>query len=70
MTTMTTATAFNRTAARKFMRSIAEEHRDENGEINHTSLAEAIAARFDADGEGGPLDDPDHWIWEVALEVE
>ena len=52
------------------MRSIAEEHRDENGEINHTSLAEAIAAQFNENDEGGPLDDPDHWIWEVALEVE
>ncbi len=34
-----------------------------------TQLAEAAAAAFDVDDDGGPLDDEHHWIWELALEA-
>jgi hypothetical protein len=47
-----------------------EEHRDaRTSEIDLTGLAEAAAAAFGIDDEGGPLDDPDHWIWEAAIEA-
>jgi hypothetical protein len=32
-----------------------------------TELAEAAAAEFGVDEVGGPLDDPDHWVWDAAL---
>lgn len=37
------------------------------GEVNYTALAEGAAHTFDHDEW---LDDPDHWVWEKALEVE
>jgi hypothetical protein len=37
------------------------------GEFNCTKLAEAAAAHFDKDDEGGWLDDETHWIWEEAV---
>jgi hypothetical protein len=47
-----------------------EEHRDSRtGEINCTTLTEEAAHEFNADDEGGCLDDSDHWIWELALDV-
>lgn len=61
---------FTRDDAAKWMRRHLEDHRDPRcGEINLTSLTEACAGAFEADEEGGPLDDSDHWIWEVAVEV-
>lgn len=62
--------AFTRTAVEAWMLLALDEHRDAlTGEVNHTSLAEAAADAFDVADEGGPLDDPDHWVWEVAVEV-
>jgi hypothetical protein len=57
------------TAALAWMVQRAEDHRDGCGEVNLTSLAEACADAFDDAEEGGPLDDPDHWIWDLALEA-
>lgn len=31
-----------------------------------TLIAEACAGIFRVDFDGGPLDNPDHWIWELA----
>lgn len=41
----------------------------ECGEINCTKITEACAHAFGMDHEDGPLDCPDHWIWEVAVKV-
>lgn len=61
---------FNRASATAWMLLEHVAHRDPRTlEVNHTSLAEACAEAFDVADEGGPLDDPDHWIWEVAVEV-
>jgi hypothetical protein len=59
-----------RKQARSWIRSNANNFRDpQTGEVNYTQLAEECAANFDADNEGGPLDDPDHWIWDEAAKV-
>lgn len=61
---------FTREAAAAWMRRSLDEHRDGRTlEVDCTGLAEACAEAFDMADEGGPLDDPDHWIWEVAVEV-
>lgn len=61
---------FNEDSVRRWMRSNAEDHRDAlTREVNATSLAEAAAGAFDVDHVGGPLDDPDHWIWEIAVDL-
>jgi hypothetical protein len=61
---------WNRSAARKWMRSMVETYQDRvTGEVNLTEIVEGCAGAFGVDGIGGPLDDPDHWIWEVAVEV-
>lgn len=36
---------------------------------NATMLAEACAAHFHANDEGGWLDDPDHEVWDAAIEA-
>lgn len=62
--------AFTREAAEKWMLENHVAHRDPRTlEVNLTSLAEECAEAFDVADEGGLLDDPDHWIWEVAVEV-
>lgn len=62
--------AFTRETAATWMLANHVAHRDpRTNEVNLTSLAEACAEAFDVADEGGPLDDPDHWIWEVAVEV-
>lgn len=54
---------------RRWMSAHAEDYRDgATGELNPTGLAEGAAAELCLNDEGGPLDDPDHWIWELALE--
>jgi len=60
---------FTKDSARRWMRRNLEDHRDDVGEINATTLAEACADAFDANGLGGCLDDPDHWIWDLAIQV-
>lgn len=54
--------------ARKWMRLHVSEYVEAGGEVNCTRLAEECAAAFDANDEGGPLDDELHWIWELAFE--
>ena len=66
-TTATINPNFTRAAASRWCRQNAVTYRDDCGDVNHTALAEMCAAHFDMNGVGGPLDDPDHWIWEVAL---
>lgn len=39
-------------------------------EINLTAIVEAAAEKFNKNFEDGPLDDPDHWIWECPLEIK
>lgn len=38
----------------------------QTGEANLTRLAEAAAEHFDHDEW---LDDPDHWVWDVAIDA-
>ena len=66
------ASTFTRTAAKQWMRDEVfayGRHIESSGEVNMTSLAEACADAFDQADEGGPLDDSEHWLWEVALAV-
>ena len=37
-------------------------------ESNFTKIAEQICDEYDVNFGGGPLDDPDHWIWEIVSE--
>lgn len=61
---------FTRETAATWMLENHVAHRDPRTlEVDCTGLAEACAEAFDMADEGGPLDDPDHWIWEVAVEV-
>ncbi len=56
--------------AMTWMRRHVEEHREpKTGEVNLTTLAEACAADFEMNHEGGPLDDETHWIWTAAIKV-
>ena len=61
--------SFTEKNARKWMRRNADAYLEPTGEVNLTRLAEACAAEFDANQEGGPLDDEEHFIWEIAVEV-
>lgn len=38
-------------------------------EMDPTTLAETTAEDFDVDQTGGPLDDPSHWIWDLAADL-
>jgi hypothetical protein len=68
---MNTNTAFTRFFALRWCRNHKSAHRDRTtGELDYTGLAEACAEAFEVNGVGGPLDDSDHWIWEVAVESE
>lgn len=61
---------FDRVAVTAWMRRNREDFRvARTGELNLTAMAETAAAEWDQDDEGGPLDDPDHWIWEAAVDV-
>lgn len=51
---------------RRYMAAVVDECR-EGGEVNLTLLAEAAADEFDRDKW---LDDPDHWVWDLAIEVK
>jgi len=60
---------FVKTQVRQFMREELSDytHPDiwEGGEVNLTRLAENAAWEFGFDQW---LDDPDHWVWDIALE--
>jgi len=52
--------------AKAWMLANVHDYKDHStGEVNATFLAEACAAHFDRDE---VLDDPDHWLWEIAIE--
>ena len=71
MITKTDISFFNKKNVKSYMNNVYEDHIDNlTGELNHTSLVESAASYFEQDYENGPLDDPDHWIWEIALEIE
>lgn len=62
--------SFNKGNVKLWMRNNYSEHVDDTtGEVNLTSICEAAADYFEEDNEGGPLDDPDHWIWECPIEL-
>jgi hypothetical protein len=54
---------------KKWMRENRETYRDECGDVNLTALVEGAAEEFEIDHEGGPLDDLDSWIWDLAVKV-
>ena len=54
-------------AVLRWMKSVAEDYVDGCGEIDCTSLAENAADEFHADFW---LDDPNHWVWDLAVDVE
>lgn len=63
---------FTETIARHWMiRTLQSDERTylDCDEILRAKLAEDCAHAFEVDDEGGPLDDPDHWIWDTAHEV-
>jgi len=61
---------FNRTNVLVWMRDHRSEHMDrETGEVNLTTLAEAAADAFDQVQLGGPLDEENHWIWDMAIKA-
>jgi len=58
-----------RSAARAYMVRNLKEHTDRiTNEVNLTSLAESCCRAFNCSDEGGPLDQEDHWIWDVAAD--
>lgn len=59
---------FDKNKVIDFMRSISPDVFD-GCDLNMTILAEQAAYNYEMDYEGGPLDDPDHWIWDAALFV-
>lgn len=62
-------TAFNHTNVRTWMKYNAKHHKEaKTGETNYTTLVEECCTHFDVDNEGGPLDDEQHWVWDLALE--
>ncbi len=59
---------FNKRSALVWMKNNAEDYRDDyTQELNLTRIVEACCAHFGVDAIGGPLDDPDHWIWELPI---
>lgn len=61
---------WNKPEVLRWMQANADDYRDRiTGEVNLTALAEAAANHWCQDYEGGPLDDPDHWVWELAAKV-
>lgn len=41
--------------------------KEEKEDYDSTALAEEIASCWNVDFENGPLDQEDHWIWEIVL---
>lgn len=61
---------FSKARVRRVMWESVVDHVDsQSGDVNLTTLAEDAAGELGKADQGGPLDDPDHWIWEVAIEV-
>jgi hypothetical protein len=59
--------AVSKAAAKRHMRQIGPESIDPmTGESSATYLAEQTAEAFD---KHEWLDDPDHWIWDMAVDV-
>ena len=61
---------FNQANVLRWMRDHATEHKDDvTGEVDMTALAEAAADAFNQNDIDGPLDDEQHWIWDLATKV-
>lgn len=61
---------FDRAHVGEWMRRRVRDFADgQTGEVQLGALAEAAADAFDLADEGGPLDETDHWIWDVARET-
>jgi hypothetical protein len=57
-------------AARQWMERNVRDYVDpKTGEVILTELAENCCQHFDCKDEGGPLDDSDHWVWDLAAQV-
>jgi hypothetical protein len=54
-----------RSDVRRWMRRAWET----DGYNTATELAERAAEAFACDYEGGPLDDEEHWIWDMAEKI-
>lgn len=68
--TLTESKFFNVGNARVWMQANKSEYADpKTGEIQLTPLVEACADAFGVNDVGGPLDDSDHWIWDLAVSV-
>lgn len=62
--------AYTKRVVRSWMRFHLDEHVDpKTGEVNFTTLAEAAASHYGVSDLHGPLDTPEHWIWDLAVEV-
>ena len=60
---------FTKKNARAWMLRNVGDFEDKCGGVNCTSLVESCCEEFDEDGLGGPVDDNDHWVWELAIDV-
>lgn len=59
----------NETQVKRYMRDVAPSHKDDCGDVNLTSLVEDAASALNFNNVGGPLDDPEHDVWNWAFEV-
>ena len=62
--------AFTEDHVGEWMKANKHSFIDDHDELMITQLVEAAAEFFDHNGEGGPLDDPDHWIWFLPALIE
>lgn len=60
---------FNKKNVRKWMDNNAASYTDQINVVNMTELVVAAAQHFGQDDVGGPIDEEDHWIWDVAADV-
>lgn len=54
---------------RVWMKNNVKEFVDDVGEVDYTIFAENVCQKFGCDDIGGPLDDSDHWVWDMAIDV-
>ena len=59
-----------RREAKRWMQKNVSDHVDNlTGEVNMTSLAESCCDHFNENQIGGPLDQEDHFVWELASDI-
>ena len=61
---------FTKRNVRRWMRENAKKHEDSCGEVCCTSLVEGCCDEFLDGGVGDPLQNPHHWVWEVAVDIQ